>query len=860
MSVQTTNVKRRSFLKWSGAVAGGSALVASGVAFNGTPGVGPDKAVAAADGMEGADKTIWNSCTVNCGSRCPVRLQVKDDTIVRVLGDNTGDDEIGTQQIRACVRGRSIRQRIYSPDRLKTPLKRKPGTPRGGGEWIEITWEEAYDEIAKHLKLIKEKCGNEAIYVNYGTGTLGATMACSWPPNNAPFARLMNCWGGYLRHYNTYSSAQITSATPYTYGKSSSNNSNDSAAHSQLQVWFGYNPLEIRMSGGGETFVTQQTKKKSGVRTIIIDPRYTDTAVDLADEWIPIRPGTDAALASAIAYVLITENLHDQEFLDKYVSGFDEAHMPAGIPAGNSYRSYILGEGVFAGEGDATKGPKTPDWAADITGVPADTIVRLAREIGTAKPACIAQGLGPQRHRNGENTVRAIQALAILTGNVGILGGGIGNLPGAFSMKLDIPWFIDNPVESTISFFHWTDAIYRGKDMKEETDGLKVSGKFVPNFQLKTNIQFIWNYGGNALINQHSDHNATIEILRGEYAKQKEATSVDYTWDVETGEINEEIDDTRCKMIVGIDNVMTSSAEFCDILLPDVTGAEQMDLVRQGQSGTLGYLILADKAIEPLFNTKTTFEMCSEIAKRLDDTGEVYNAFTEGRTQEEWIRHILDVNREKNDPNIPTFEKLLEDGIYRTLGKTVIPFKDFREDPVNNPLETPSGKIELFSSALWELNQRWILPEEDQGGLTALPQWVEAVEGAMEARTNEKYPLQCIGHHYKARTHSSYGNVEWMKEAHHQQVWINPIDAEARGIKQDDMVAVFNDRGRLQLPAKVTIRIAPGVTSVPQGAWYKPDEDGVDHGGSINMVTTLACSPLAKGNPQHTNLVQIEKV
>jgi len=390
-------------MTWSAAVGGGGALVASGGYFLGMP---ESQEALAADGIPDA-KTVWNSCLVNCGSRCPLRLQVKDDRVVRVLPDNTGNDEIGTQQIRSCVRGRAIRPRIYSPQRLRKPLRRRPGTARGEGVWDEISWEEALDYVAGELKRILAEYGNEAVYLNYGTGTLGAVIGCSWPPNNSPFARLMNCLGGYLNHYNTYSSAQITTATPYTYGVNQSNNSNDDAANSQLIVWFGYNPLEVRMSGGGETFVTQTTKKNSNVRTIVIDPRYSDTMLSLGDEWVPIRPGTDAALVAGMAHVILSENRQDQAFLDRYVVGFDEHTMPDGIPAGHSYRSYVMGEGP-------DKTAKSPEWAASITGVPANKIVTLAREIANAKPCLIGQGLGPQRHANGENTVRAIHALDLL--------------------------------------------------------------------------------------------------------------------------------------------------------------------------------------------------------------------------------------------------------------------------------------------------------------------------------------------------------------------------------------------------------------------------------------------------------------
>lgn len=153
----------------------------------------------------------------------------------------------------------------------------------------------------------------------------------------------------------------------------------------------------------------------------------------------PIRPGTDAALVNGLAYVAITENLVDQAFLDKYCVGYDEKTLPASAPKNGHYKAYILGEGP---DGVA----KTPEWASQITGVPADKIIKLAREIGSTKPAFISQGWGPQRHANGEIATRAISMLAILTGNVGINGGNSGAREGSYSLPFVRMPTLENPI------------------------------------------------------------------------------------------------------------------------------------------------------------------------------------------------------------------------------------------------------------------------------------------------------------------------------------------------------------------------------------------------------------------------------
>jgi anaerobic dimethyl sulfoxide reductase subunit A len=683
---------------------------------------------------------------------------------------------------------------------------------RGSGEFERITWEEAYDAIANKLKAVVEEYGNEAVYINYATGTLGAVVAKSWPPASSPIARLMNCYGGYLNHYGTYSTAQISAAMPYTYG-SGANNSIEDIANTKLVVFFGNNPGETRMSGGGIIFSTQQFARQSGARFIIIDPRYCDTSVGVNSEWIPIRPGTDAALVSALAYVIITENLHDKEFLDTYAVGFDKDHMPEGYEDQDSYEDYILGNGA---DGVA----KTPAWAAPITGIPAQRIIQLAREIGLAKPAYIAQGWGPQRHANGEQACRSIAMLSILTGNVGLQGGSTGAREGSFGVSFSGFPTLENPITTAISVFLWPDAITRGPEMTALADGVRGKEK------LDVPIKFMWNYAGNCIINQHSDTNLTAQILE---------------------------DDTQCEMIVVIENHMTSSAKFADILLPDVTNFEQTDIATNGSTSNMGYTIFCEQAIEPMFECRTVYEMCTEIAARLG----VEETFTEGRTQDEWLQFCVDATREKN-PDFPELEAFRTMGIFKMKnpGMPSVAHAKFREDPAANPLNTPSGKIEIFSARLHDMGQDWELPEGDV--ITGLPIFVSTWEGFDDPK-RDTFPLQMIGHHYKQRTHSTYGNVPWMQEAAPQEVWINPIDAAARSIQLGDMVEVFNDRGRIRLPAKVTTRILPGVVSVPQGAWYAPNTDGVDEGGCVNTLTAYRPSPLAKGNPQHTNLVEIEK-
>ncbi|HHI2859572.1 TPA: molybdopterin-dependent oxidoreductase [Klebsiella pneumoniae] len=609
-------VSRRALLKST--ALGSLALAAGGLTLPFTL----RRAAAAVQQATGdTTRIVWGACSVNCGSRCALRLHVRDDEVVYVETDNTGDDRYGDHQVRACLRGRSIRRRINHPDRLNYPMKRVG--KRGEGKFVRISWQEALDTLADRLKSVVAQYGNEAVYINYSSGIVGGNITRS-SPSASPVARLMNCYGGSLNQYGTYSTAQIACAMPYTYG----------------------------INGGN-----------SGAR----ESTYTITI-----ERLPV---------------------------------------------------------------------------------------------------------------------------------------------------------LENPVKTAISCFTWTDAIARGPEMTASRDGVRGKEK------LDVPIKFLWNYAGNTIINQHSDINKTHEILQ---------------------------DESKCETIVVIDNFMTSSAKYADLLLPDLMTVEQEDIIPNDYAGNMGYLIFIQPATSAKFERKPIYWILSEVAKRLGD--DVHQRFTEGRTQEQWLQYLY-AKMVAKDPALPAYEDLKRMGIYKrkdTNGHFVA-YRDFRHDPEAHPLKTPSGKIEIYSSRLAEIAARWQLEKDEV--ISPLPVYASTFEG-WDDPLRSQYPLQLFGFHYKARTHSSYGNVDVLQTACRQEVWINPLDAEKRGIKNGDMVRVFNQRGEVRLPAKVTPRIMPGVSAMGQGAWHDANMTGdrIDHGACMNTLTTHRPSPLAKGNPQHTNLVDIEKV
>lgn len=757
------------------------------------------------------DKILWNSCNVNCGSRCALRVHVKDGVISRVETDNTGTDEYGLHQLRACARGRSMRQRVYAKERIPYPMRRVG--KRGEGTFERISWDEAIKEVSSRLKKVLDKYGNEAVYLNYGTGALGSCVGKSWPPASSPVARLMNVMGGYLNHYSDYSTIQITVGMPYLFGKAFDTSAISAMEDANLAVFFGNNPSETRMSGTKARSL-QKGRFTRNTRTIIIDPRYTDTMVTAGDEWIPIRPGTDAALCSAIAHVLIAENLVDSDFIKTFTIGYDDDSLPEGAPDGASYKSYILGLGK---DGIA----KTPAWAEPITGIPVARIQKLAREIASAKPCFICQGWGPQRSAYGENLSRAISMLAVLTGNIGLKGTNTGerepNNVGLIPLK-PFPT-LSNPVKTAVSCFNWFQAIDDYSKMTDKTAGVRGRDKLIAP------IKFIWNYAGNCLTNQHGGINQMDPILA---------------------------DEKKCENIIVLDTTLTPSARYADILLPVCSNLEEYDWTREGDAN-IAYVIFGTKCIEPLGESRSIYDICADVAKAMGKD----NEFTEGRTQYGWLQYLYETSRADEPDLPPTLEEAFKLGVYKKkIPVNKIGLKAFRDDPVKNPLPSPSGKIEIYSGRLAKMAQEWVLDPDQK--LTPLPEYVHYPEGAPLPK-GAKYPLQLISHHYKQRTHSTYGNCAWLQEVAPQDLWINPIDAAARGIEHASRVKVYNDRGVTYVQARVTPRIMPGVVSLPQGAWHTPDAKGEDQNGCVNVLTQLKPTALAKGNPHHTNTVQVVK-
>jgi anaerobic selenocysteine-containing dehydrogenase len=312
--------------------------------------------------------------------------------------------------------------------------------------------------------------------------------------------------------------------------------------------------------------------------------------------------------------------------------------------------------------------------------------------------------------------------------------------------------------------------------MTDKTDGIQGDER------IRTPIKFILSYSGNVLMNQHADLNRHAEIIK---------------------------DESLAEFIVVCDNHMTASARYADLLLPDVTTIENNEVSSDGySSGSLAGLFPLERAIKPLYETRSAYQMCAELSKRFG----LFDKYTEGRTRDGWLEYLY-AEQMKKDPNIPSLEALRKEGPYMVVAPKEgrIALEDFRQNPEANPVGTPSGRIEIYSTKLETIAKEWELKEGDV--ITPIPQYVTTWESHLDPKS-QTFPLQLFGYHTKGRTHSTYHNIPWLREVVFDGIWMNSMDAAKRNLKSGDFVKVWNDRGEIRVAIKVTPRIMPGVGAI----------------------------------------------
>jgi trimethylamine-N-oxide reductase (cytochrome c) len=728
----------------------------------------------------------------------------------------------------------SYKKRTYSPNRVKYPLKRVDWDPngernpqnRGISKYVRISWEEATDIIASEINRIIDTYGPLAILCQ-GDGH-GECKTINTPHGHQ--ARLMEMLGGFTQQVRNPDSWEgFYWGSKHVWGQGivgmmdpSDNCVKDMTENCDMVLFWGCDP-ETTPWG----FVGQFASRLSyfwtecGIKQVYICPDLNYGAAVHADKWIPVLPNTDAAMQLAIIYIWLKEGTYNKEYVDTHTVGMDKVE------------AYVMGEedGV----------PKTPEWASKKCGVPEWTIKALAREFAD-KTTSIAHYFGGSMFR-GPYSHEPARLECILLGMQGLGGPGVhqtqityGGMPRAEILKSTrffnpaLPERLTKPTLTTIRAW--------GKQLIPKT--------LIHKAILDPPLKF-WGNGGieEMVEDQFVEYKYPIDEKDG-------GTEIHMMWTDTPCRItcwncgNETIiaeRDPKIEFILAQHPWLENDCLYADIILPTNTNMEVDDIVTNTRQGTQHHsVILLNKAIEPVGESKSDYEAVLEVAKKMGKGDE----FTEGKTikdlqQEVFNNMNLDqlISWEKFEENqyvvLPTAEDWEED---------VVALRPFYDDPEKNPLPTPTGKLEFYSARIAEH-----YPDDKER--PPIPKWIEKSamhdERISSWRANA-YPLLLMSNHGRWRVHSQADDISWSHEAPtckvrgwdgylYEPCWLHPSEAHKRGIQHGDIVMVHNERGAVLCGAYVKERVMPGVAYVDHGARHDPITDKLDRGGAINTIS-----------------------
>lgn len=780
---------------------------------------------------------VRTTCGPNCTGGCGMVACVHKGEIKNII--QAADYKDKEMNPRGCLKGLSFSNLIYGPERMKGPLIRT-GAP-GSDEFREVSWEEALDYTGSELRRIMDTYGPDSVAVVVqvaGTGHVhkGAVVRLA----------TLNGWsliGGYEMN------GDLPMSAPITFGVQSEELETYCWTDARYILIFGSNPVATRIPDAH--FLVEA--KENGTKVLVFDPNYTATAAK-ADEWYSVKPSCDAAIALGFAKVILEEELYDADFVRTYTDlpilirsdngkrllarDVEGLEVPADMP---DYReAYVAYNGSFMTvnpeelslpmdvilKGEVTVSLKdgtkvkvrpafdllcdmvaeyTPEKVEQESDMPASEIKRIAREIASVKPLHIMYGASNYQWYHGDLKGRALSLLCALTGNIGHLGDGFSTYAGQYRMRYkgaawwNVPELPDRK-PAGFSFTYMLNGPTKTMTAPYPKDGIKAWIIYCCN-----------------PFDQHNMNNA----------------------------LREQVENGQLELVVNLDFQKTTSSKYSHVCLPGVSWYEKTELV---STPVHPYAQLMQPAIKPVGDCKPELWIMRELAKRVNPGDEKY--FYPDLDPDAAAEEVIRLTCETGGPELEgiTLEQLKEGPVklkHENPGRKRIPFYEQIHDkkafpPVSypSPLKdtaqfVKSGRIEFYKDEDMFLKLGEALPVHK-------PPY-EDTEYALNPAAREKYTFAYITRNSIHRVHSTHSNNQMLRELQDDsaKVWLNPEDAEEKGIKQGDLVEVYNDRGRLLAEAVLDTGLKKKMCIFEEGWWSR-----YTHGTSYNTLIYPFINPI----------------
>jgi biotin/methionine sulfoxide reductase len=698
------------------------------------------------------------------------------------------------------------RARVAQPMVRRGWLERGPGPDRARGrdDFVSMSWDAVLDLLGGELRRIRDVHGAGGVF----GGSYGWASAGRFHHAQSQVHRFLNCaFGGYVASVNSYSSGAASVIVPHVLGEyeklTKHNVTWDQVAqHSDVVLAFGGMALKNAMVAGGGISEhvergAMQAARARGCDFILVGPLRSDLPEEAGAEWIANIPGTDTALMLAIVHTLVSEGLHDRAFLDRFTTGWPV------------FEGYLLG---------TTDGqPKDAEWAAPITGVGAEAIRGLARRLhGRRVLVTVAHAL--QRAEHGEQPVWMGAVLAAALGQIGLPGGGYGYALGAIGYYGRRANAVPGPTLSQGRNRHGDYIpVARIADMLLNPG---VTYRYNGQTRAYPDVRLVYWAGGNPF-----HHHQDLNRLRQAFAQVDTLVVHEQAW--------------------------TATARHADIVLPATMTLEREDI---GFSSHDPLMVAMHRIAPPHAEARDDYDIFAGLSRRLG----VEDAFTEGRTAREWLRHLYGRTQQGlRDMGLraPEFEEFWEAGHLRLpqAADDGGPWRAFRDDPDANPLPTASGRIEVFSETIASFNE---------ASCPGHPAWLPRDEVPGPGAS-----LHLVANQPATRLHSQLdfgGHSIGAKRREREVAAMHPDDAAARGFRDGDVIRLFNLRGACLAAVRLTEDIRPGVVQLATGAWYDPEDPQEDrmpcvHGNPNVLTRDAGTSALAQGCTGQLTVVEVER-